>query len=64
MSSFPVQMKKGRSGIRLSIIARSSVLGSLAEMVLRETTTFGEVPAGVSEDPERREEVHQRPSVL
>jgi hypothetical protein len=57
---FPVQMKKGRSGIRLSIITPSSVLGSLAEMVLRETTTFG-----VRFRPEfrrtldRREEVRQ-----
>lgn len=38
---FPVQMKKGRSGIRLSIIAPASTLGNLTEMVLRETTTFG-----------------------
>jgi pyridinium-3,5-bisthiocarboxylic acid mononucleotide nickel chelatase len=38
---FPVQMKKGRSGIRLSITATASVLGDLVERVLRETSTFG-----------------------
>ena len=38
---FPVQMKKGRSGMRLSIVARQPALGNLTDMVLRETTTFG-----------------------
>jgi uncharacterized protein (TIGR00299 family) protein len=38
---FPVLMKKGRSGIRLSITATAAVLGSLAEKVLDETSTFG-----------------------
>jgi uncharacterized protein (TIGR00299 family) protein len=38
---FPVQMKKGRPGVRLSIIAREKELGLLIDMVLKETTTFG-----------------------
>jgi pyridinium-3,5-bisthiocarboxylic acid mononucleotide nickel chelatase len=38
---FPVQMKKGRSGIRLSVITQKPALGLLVDMVLRETTTFG-----------------------
>jgi len=38
---FPVQMKKGRSGIRLSIISHQGALGNLTDMVLKETTTFG-----------------------
>lgn len=38
---FPVQMKKGRSGIRLSILAPPSLLGVLTDLVLTETTTFG-----------------------
>jgi pyridinium-3,5-bisthiocarboxylic acid mononucleotide nickel chelatase len=38
---FPVQMKKGRSGIRLSIVTHQPSLGPLTDMVLKETTTFG-----------------------
>ncbi len=38
---FPVQMKKGRSGVRLSIAATASVLGDVVEKVLKETSTFG-----------------------
>jgi hypothetical protein len=38
---FSVQMKKGRSGIRLSIITHQPSLGLLTDMVLKETTTFG-----------------------
>jgi hypothetical protein len=38
---FPVQMKKGRSGVRLSIIAPESRIGDLTEEVFRETSTFG-----------------------
>jgi pyridinium-3,5-bisthiocarboxylic acid mononucleotide nickel chelatase len=38
---FPVQMKKGRSGIRLSITTPLSACGRLMDMVFRETTTFG-----------------------
>jgi uncharacterized protein (TIGR00299 family) protein len=38
---FPVQMKKGRSGIRLSIVTLQPSLGRLTDMVLKETTTFG-----------------------
>lgn len=37
----PVQMKKGRPGVRLSIIAPKPLLGPLIDMVLEETTTFG-----------------------
>jgi len=59
---FPVQMKKGRPGIRLSVIAPLSRLSDLVEMVLRETTTFG-----VRFRPElrsvltRKEEVRETP---
>jgi uncharacterized protein (DUF111 family) len=38
---FPVQMKKGRSGIRLSIIAPASRVASLTDAVFQETSTFG-----------------------
>ena len=38
---FPVQMKKGRPGMRLSIIAPESRIGDLTEAVFRETSTFG-----------------------
>jgi hypothetical protein len=38
---FPVQMKKGRPGMRLSIIAPESLIGDLTEAVFRETSTFG-----------------------
>lgn len=38
---FPVQMKKGRPGTRLSLIAHKHHLGLLTDMALRETTTFG-----------------------
>ena len=37
---FPIQMKKGRPGIRLSVMAPLS-LSRLTDMVLGETTTFG-----------------------
>lgn len=38
---FPVQMKKGRPGIRLSITAPASALVRLADTVFSETSTFG-----------------------
>jgi uncharacterized protein (TIGR00299 family) protein len=38
---FPVQMKKGRTGVRLSVIATANSLAPLTDRVLRETTTFG-----------------------
>jgi hypothetical protein len=38
---FPVQMKKGRSGLRLSILAPASRIGALTEVVFQETSTFG-----------------------
>ncbi|MGD0230493.1 MAG: nickel pincer cofactor biosynthesis protein LarC [Syntrophorhabdales bacterium] len=38
---FPVQMKKERCGIRLSIIAPLSRVEALTEAVFRETSTFG-----------------------
>lgn len=38
---FPVQMKKGRSGIRLSITTSATTLPHLTEAVLKETSTFG-----------------------
>ena len=41
MLYFPVQMKKGRSGIRLSILAPASRINALTEAVFQETSTFG-----------------------
>jgi pyridinium-3,5-bisthiocarboxylic acid mononucleotide nickel chelatase len=38
---FPVQMKKGRGGLRLSVTAPTSALGILTEKILTETSTFG-----------------------
>ncbi len=38
---FPIQMKKGRPGLRLSVLAPASLLGTLTEAIFRETTTFG-----------------------
>jgi hypothetical protein len=38
---FPVHMKKGRSGIRLSITSPASGLVKLSDMVFNETSTFG-----------------------
>jgi pyridinium-3,5-bisthiocarboxylic acid mononucleotide nickel chelatase len=38
---FPVQMKKGRPGVRLSIVTHAQSLRPLIDTVLRETTTFG-----------------------
>ncbi len=38
---FPVQMKKGRPGIRLSITTPASALVRLADKVFSETSTFG-----------------------
>lgn len=38
---FPVHMKKGRIGIRLSVTASASSVQSLVDVVLDETTTFG-----------------------
>lgn len=38
---FPVYMKKGRPGIRLSITSRIDTLQPMMDMLLAETTTFG-----------------------
>ena len=38
---FPVQMKKGRVGMRLSVIAPEPLIGDLTEAIFRETSTFG-----------------------
>ena len=38
---FPVYMKKGRLGIRLSITAKADMLHRMMEMLFAETTTFG-----------------------
>jgi uncharacterized protein (TIGR00299 family) protein len=37
----PVQMKKGRPGIVLSVLARAAGESTLADLILRETTTLG-----------------------
>ena len=37
----PVQMKKGRSGVQLSVLCSPDLLPALREVVLRETTTIG-----------------------
>lgn len=37
----PIQMKKNRPGILLSVLARSTLENVLAEIILRETTTLG-----------------------
>ncbi|MGA3174115.1 MAG: nickel pincer cofactor biosynthesis protein LarC [Syntrophorhabdales bacterium] len=38
---FPVQMKKGRSGLRLSVLTPLSRIGELTDAVFQETSTFG-----------------------
>lgn len=37
----PVQMKKGRSGVQLSVLCKPELMPALRELVLRETTTIG-----------------------
>ncbi len=37
----PIQMKKGRPGVMLSVLTTSDVESSLARLILRETTTLG-----------------------
>lgn len=37
----PIQMKKGRPGVLLSVLAPASLEATLAELMLRETTTLG-----------------------
>jgi uncharacterized protein (DUF111 family) len=41
VSFTPIQMKKNRPGIKLSVIAMQSDENRLAKMLLRETSTFG-----------------------
>jgi len=41
VSTTPVGMKKSRPGTRLTVVARPSDARSLAEVILRESTTFG-----------------------
>ena len=36
-----VQMKKGRSGVQLTVLARPDLVPALRELILRETTTIG-----------------------
>ncbi len=38
---YPVYMKKGRVGLRLSVISSDELLESLLDLIFRETTTFG-----------------------
>ena len=38
---FPVHMKKGRSGVRLSVLTPASRTGAIAEGIFSETSTFG-----------------------
>ncbi len=38
---FPVSMKKGRTGIRLSVTAGMGTFEKIVDMIFRETTTFG-----------------------
>ncbi len=37
----PVQMKKGRSGIQMTVLCKPELVPALRELVLRETTTIG-----------------------
>src|SRR6185312_14118962 len=37
----PVQMKKGRTGIQLTVLCRPDLLSALREVLFRETTTIG-----------------------
>src|SRR6202022_2787090 len=39
--STPIQMKKNRPGVLLSVLAEEAMLASLEEILFRETTTFG-----------------------
>jgi hypothetical protein len=38
---FPVQMKKGRSGVRLSVLTPATRIGAITEATFSETSTFG-----------------------
>ena len=49
---FPVQMKKGRSGIRLSILTPASRIGALTEAVFqRDIDLRPAAQVGVSDNP-------------
>ena len=37
----PVQMKKGRTGVQLTVLSSPDLLPALRELLLRETTTIG-----------------------
>jgi pyridinium-3,5-bisthiocarboxylic acid mononucleotide nickel chelatase len=37
----PVQMKKGRAGVQMTVLARPELAATLRELLLRETTTIG-----------------------
>lgn len=53
----PVQMKKGRPGIVLSVLASESKQHSLAELLMRETTTLGVRVQRIEHRHEARREV-------
>ena len=38
---FPVQMKKGRSGVRLSVLTPAAGIGAMTDAIFSETSTFG-----------------------
>ena len=37
----PVQMKKGRSGVEMTVLAQPTLLSTLSQIIFRETTTIG-----------------------
>jgi len=55
----PVQMKKGRPGVVLSVLAPASEEAKLVQLILRETTTFGVRAHRVDHRHEARREIRQ-----
>ena len=55
----PIQMKKNRPGVLLSVLAPAEKLADLEEILFRETTTFG-----IRRYPVSRHKLHRKPCTV
>jgi uncharacterized protein (TIGR00299 family) protein len=53
----PIQMKKGRPGLMLSVLASAAAESAIADLILRHTTTLGVRVHGVAHRHEARREI-------